>query len=273
MPLVNSYLHGQFCWAELVAYDMPAAIAFYQQVMDWKTTDLNASCDDSMPHVQFESEGQPVAGLIQLSEPLKEAGLPSVWNTYVCVEDLQFSLDKAVQLGGTITCPITNAGEHGLIAFVQDPSGGVIGLWQQGLHGGAALRGELNSVCWNELASRDAAAACDFYAALLDWTYEENSLASSPYFIIKSSSGEQIGGIMQMTEAWGEMPSHWTIYFKVDAVDAFAVSVQKIAGTMLAAPFDTPVGRIAVLADNQGAAFNVIRLEESSMSAMTETAV
>ncbi len=263
MPLISSYSHGQFCWAELVAKDMPSAILFYNNVMNWKTTDLNASCDDSMPHVQFESLGQPVAGLIQMNESLREAGLPSVWNSYVCVDDLEFSLDKAVQLGGRITCPATSAGEHGLIGFVQDPTGGIIGLWQKGTHGGESLRGDINAVCWNELASRNSIAACEFYSALFGWTFRDNPMAPAPYFIIQSADGEEIGGIMQMTDDWGDMPSHWTIYFNVEEVDATAAKVQEMDGALVIAPFDTPVGRIAVMADNQAAAFNVIRLEMS----------
>lgn len=262
MPLIHSHIHGQFCWAELVAHDMRSAMEFYCDVLNWSSRDLNESCDDSMPHVQFDHADQPVAGLIQMIEPLRTAELPSVWNTYVCVNDLPLTLKKAVQLGGTITCPMTSAGEHGLVAFIKDPTGGVIGLWQRGSHGGASVRGELNSVCWNELASRDAVAARDFYGQLFDWSFEDNPVAPAPYFIVRSTDGQQIGGIMQMTEEWGDMPSHWTIYFHVDAVDAVTARVQQLNGSMVVAPFDTPVGRIAVLADNQGAAFSVIRLEQ-----------
>lgn len=261
MPLIESYVHGQFCWAELVAHDMAAAVGFYADVLGWTTADLNTACDDCLPHVQFEVNGQPVAGLIQMMEPLRKAGVPGMWNTYVCVDDLQSALDSAVQLGATITCPVTNAGEHGLIAFVKDPTGGVIGLWQSGSHGGSALRGDTNTVCWNELATRDLTAACDFYGSLFGWSFEENPGSPVPYVIICLNHGKQVGGIMQMTAEWGEMPSHWTIYFQVDAVDSVAARVQQLNGAMVVPPFDTPVGRIAVVSDNQGAAFSVIRLE------------
>jgi predicted enzyme related to lactoylglutathione lyase len=116
-------------------------------------------------------------------------------------------------------------------------------------------------VCWNELASRDAAVASRFYGALFGWSYEDNQHSPVPYHIVRSATGEQMGGIMQMTDEWGDMPSHWTIYLQVDGVDAVAVSVQQMHGRLVCPPFDTPVGRIAILADNQGAAFNVIRLE------------
>jgi predicted enzyme related to lactoylglutathione lyase len=267
MPLITSHIHGQFCWAELVARDMPVAVEFYTKILGWTLTDLNENADDCVPHVQFEHDGQPVAGLIKLPDDLLTSGLPGVWNTYVCVDDLNDTLKKVIQFGGEITCPVTDAGEHGLVAFIKDPTGGVTGLWQRGSHGGASLHGDVNTVCWNELASRDAYAAKEFYGKLFDWTFEDNPMSESPYFIVKLSNGEQIAGIMQMTEEWGEMPSHWTLYFNVDAVDVVAAHVQQLNGRMLVAPFDTPVGRLAVLADNQGAVFSVIRLAEAVSSA------
>lgn len=267
MPLIQSWSPGQFCWAELVAHDMPSAVEFYKRVLGWSVADLNTACDDSLPHVQFEAQGQPVAGLLQLSGPLRAAGLPSVWNTYVSVDSVGTAVDRAVRLGGTVTCPVTNAGEHGLVAFVQDPTGGVIGLWERGSHTAEALRGEVSSVCWNELATHDAAAAREFYAGLFGWTYADSAVAPEAYSVVKSANGEQIGGIMQMNDDWGDMPSHWTIYLQVDAVDAVVVSVQQLHGRMVVPPFDTPVGRIAVVADNQGAAFNVICPVPAGLSA------
>ncbi|MFN8710443.1 MAG: VOC family protein [Planctomyces sp.] len=263
MPLIRTPVHGQFCWAELVAHDVQSAIAFYTNALGWTLTDLNNSVSDDMPHFQFEFAGDPVAGVIQLPENLKKERLPGVWNTYVCVDDLSGSLEDAVAAGAEVVCPITNAGEHGQVAFIRDPAGGVIGLWQSGSHGGSSLRGDPGSVCWNELATRDAAGVKDFYGNLFHWTFEENPLSVTPYLIIRSAAGEQIGGIMQMTAEWGDMPSHWSVYFHVDAVDAVTAHVQQLNGRMVVAPFNTPVGRIAVLADNQGAAFNIIRLDDS----------
>ncbi len=264
MTLIKSFLHGQFCWAELVAHNSREAIAFYRTVLGWSTADLDESCDDHLPHIQFERNGQPVAGLIQMADELRQAKLPSVWNTYVCVDDLDQSLAKTEQLGGKVTCPAMDAGEHGRIGFVASPAGSVLGLWQRGVHGGQVVQAEVNSVCWNELTTKDAAADKAFYGALLNWSFEPYEESPTPYDVIKSTSAEQLGGIMQMSPEWGDVPSHWTVYFQVDAVDAVAASCQRCGGSLVVAPFDTPVGRIAVLADDQGAGFNIIRMEPTA---------
>ena len=50
-----------------------------------------------------------------------------------------------------------------------DPSGAVIALWQPGEHKGAELFNSPGSLGWNELATRDVAAAAKFYAEVFDW--------------------------------------------------------------------------------------------------------
>jgi predicted enzyme related to lactoylglutathione lyase len=50
------------------------------------------------------------------------------------------------------------------------------------------------------------------------------------------------------------------VYFAVADADATAAKATESGGTVIAAPFDTPVGRMAVLSDPQGAAFSIIQL-------------
>ena len=55
------------------------------------------------------------------------------------------------------------------------------------------------------------------------------------------------------------MPSHWHVYFGTEDADATAAKAAELGGSVIVAPFDTPVGRIAVLSDPQGAMFSVIK--------------
>ncbi len=57
------------------------------------------------------------------------------------------------------------------------------------------------------------------------------------------------------------MPNHWGIHMHVDDVDAAAATTVELGGKVLVEAFDCPdVGRICYLADPQGAAFAVIKL-------------
>lgn len=60
-----------------------------------------------------------------------------------------------------------------------------------------------------------------------------------------------------------EMPGspHWLPYFQVEDADKFAERVGALGGKITNPPMDIPsIGRMAMLADPQGAAFAIIKL-------------
>ena len=69
-----------------------------------------------------------------------------------------------------------------------------------------------------------------------------------------------MGGIMKNPKPGS--PAQWIPYMLVADVDATVKKVGKLRGKVFMPPFDVPtVGRIAVLADPQGAAFGIIAPE------------
>jgi uncharacterized protein len=54
-----------------------------------------------------------------------------------------------------------------------------------------------------------------------------------------------------------DVSAHWSVDFWVDDVDAAADKAARLSGEVIVSPFDTSVGRTAVLADPQGAVFSV----------------
>ena len=63
-------------------------------------------------------------------------------------------------------------------------------------------------------------------------------------------------------------PPHWIGYTAVDDVDASVKKATSLGGKVLAPAFDIPkVGRVAVLADPQGAAFAIVHLIEDMPAA------
>ena len=53
-------------------------------------------------------------------------------------------------------------------------------------------------------------------------------------------------------------PSHWLVYFGVASTDAAVAAATGGGGQLLAPAFDSPFGRLAILADPAGASFAVI---------------
>ena len=63
------------------------------------------------------------------------------------------------------------------MAVFADPTGAVFGIWQPGTFAGAELVNEYGTCGWNELGTRDTAAAKEFYGAVFGWgTVEDRVL-------------------------------------------------------------------------------------------------
>jgi predicted enzyme related to lactoylglutathione lyase len=257
MPEKSAYDHGQFSWVDLSSHGIDGAKSFYGNVFGWKAVDQDSQ--GGPPYAELQLEGKSVGGLGEATEEMKAQGVPPTWNSYINVDDIEAVIAKAKELGATITVPVMKILDAGSLAFFQDPTGGHVGLWQKGTHAGAQIVNEPGSFCWNELATRDIEKAKEFYGALLGWEFQVHEPSPTKYYLIKNKSGMN-GGLMQMNEQWGDIPPCWIVYFAVSDAEATAKSVEAAGGKINVPPFDTPVGKIAVLSDPQGATFSVITL-------------
>ena len=172
MPVISQYNHGQFCWIDLVALDKSAAQEFYCQLFGWGTIDLDTQ--GGPPYSQFTLNDQVIAGCGEMSDDMKAEGMPPMWNSYVNVKEIEKTTDLAEELGGSISVPVTEILEFGKLAYLQDPTGAMIGLWEAGSHIGATQVNDVSCFCWNELATKDLNQAAEFYRQLFSWTYRDN---------------------------------------------------------------------------------------------------
>ena len=95
--------------------------------------------------------------------------------------------------------------------------------------------------------TRDIEAAKAFYAASQVGTYEPMDAGGQP---VPAVPGGGPDGLRDDVDAGEDMPagapSHWMVYFGVSDTDASARSGRaRSAATIVAEPFDTPVGRSA----------------------------
>lgn len=118
------------------------------------------------------------------------------------------------------------------------------------------------SFIWYELMSPDVDASKAFYDPVIGWTIEDRSNFPNGYRMIGRDDGKFAGGVLPLTD---EMRGHgarpvWLGYIGVEDVDAMAASVAGDGGAVLLEPFDIPgTGRVAMLADPQGAPFYIMR--------------
>ena len=108
-----------------------------------------------------------------------------------------------------------------------------------------------------ELITRDPKAAESFYKQLFGWSSKVGTDGGVEYREL-GNAGRQQAGIMALRPEMGNMPPAWTPYFGVENCDAAAAKATQLGGRVYVQPTDIPkVGRFAVLADPQGAVFDV----------------
>jgi predicted enzyme related to lactoylglutathione lyase len=127
---------------------------------------------------------------------------------------------------------------------------------QAGQHIGASLVNEPGTIMWNELITADPAAATAFYEQVLGLTTSVMDMGAGEYTLFEVN-GQMVGGTTppQMPGT----PNHWHVYFAVADADASVAKITELGGSILVEPFDTPVGRMAVARDPQGATFSVMQ--------------
>jgi predicted enzyme related to lactoylglutathione lyase len=152
----------------------------------------------------------------------------------------------------------------GRMAVAADPGGAFFGIWQARAHTGVGLANEPGSLCWNENLSRAYDQNQAFYQAVFGYEYGDMSGEGFRYATLKVN-GTEVGGIGELPASVpAEVPAHWRTYFGTADTYATAAAVSAAGGQVIQPPQDSPYGRIAVVADDQGTMFSVISVSPPS---------
>ena len=257
MSKIEEYPQGTFNWTDLSTTDPAGAKNFYTGLFEWTFEDVPV--DDTGTVYSIAKTGEhEVAGLYGQRE--EQEGMPPVWHSYVAVDDADVCAQRAAELGGMVYGEPFDVMEAGRMAVVQDPTGAVFQPWQGNQHKGSGIANEPVSLCWNELLTRDPAAAESFYCQLFGWTAEQMDMGTGPYTMLRN--GERAaGGIFKIGDEMENVPPHWAVYFAVADVDATVERALRLGGNLHMEPVDIPeVGRFALLVDPHAGFFNVINL-------------
>lgn len=253
MPEVTSYAPGTPCWVDLLTSDPEGARAFYGPLFGWE---FQIGGPEYGGYVTCTLDDRTVAGIA--GDPAPE-GLPTAWTTYLASQDAAALARRITEHGGKLMMEPLDIPGMGVMLVAFDPQGAAFGVWQGSGLIGSQVVNQPGAIVWNELATRDLAAAQDFYSAVVDlgWKPEDTGPGGPPYAMFEVD-GKVVGGALEMDEGWGDVPPHWRPYFEVADTDAASTSVERLGGQVLSPPRDSSYGRTAKLADPQGGAFSVI---------------
>ncbi len=248
---------GAPCWADVSLPDLAAGRSFYGELFGWSFRDQG----EKFGHYTMATlDGKNVAALMAKMDP----AMPTAWGVFLATSDVAKTAAKVTEAGGQLMYGPDAVGTEGIMAGAIDPGGSFVGLWQPAGHSGFELVNAPGSFCWTENHTPEPEAVDAFYDALFG--YETQQIGDGVHFDYKAwtlPGGEDpVGGRMK---SGGDDPadptSAFQVYFTVADCDQAADTVRRLGGEVLRDPQDTPFGRMAVVADDQGARFAVIDTE------------
>jgi len=246
---------GRFVWHDMMTTDLERSREFHSALLGWTTEELPLAEGETYPMIKAGAAG--IGGY----EPLDpKQGIPSHWIGYVTVEDLEAAVSRAKSAGGQVAVPPTDIPGTGRFAVLVHPGGSIIAAFlprrlEDCVPEGDPVPGRF---CWNQIMTRDPAAAGAFYRKVFGWEVEEQDVGGNRYWLFRRDGTPAAG--MMATPGPEKHPDFWLPYVEVDDVDACAARAKELGGQVMVPPSDIPgLARFAVTADPTGAILAVSR--------------
>lgn len=122
--------HGTFCWSEIAVTDSVKCRAFYENVFGWQFK-KSGSTGEEMEYFEFSSFGGDLedGALYQMNAEFFGGEIPPAHIAqYIAVDDVDASLEKTKELGGTVVFGPYDIPNVGRMGVINDPTGAAISL-------------------------------------------------------------------------------------------------------------------------------------------------
>ncbi|MFD4412129.1 MULTISPECIES: VOC family protein [unclassified Streptomyces] len=256
--LTSTNVPGGLNWLDLGTPDIDAAVAFYEGTFGWR---FQSAGPEAGGYGFLQKDGKTLAAV----GPLTEEGASSAWTVYFRTQDADATAKAVEQAGGSVRFPPSDVFTEGRMAGFTDPAGAEFAVWEPRDMDGLEVVNEPGTVSWIELYTTNAAAAKDFYRAVLSWETRDMPMGPDIVYAIAGPAGggeaTMHGGIMQLPEENVQRgsTSEWHPYFEVEDCDAVVARAQELGATVIIPAVDAEgVGRLAMFLDPFGAPFAVI---------------
>ena len=245
---MSKHTSGRFIWHELMTSDPKRAIAFYGELFAWKAQEIDMG--PAGKYTMLKAGDKDVGGMMQLDG---KSGAPPHWLQYVTTVDVDDATKRAEKLGAKVLVPGTDIPNVGRFSLISDPQGAHISPFRSTTEAPeSADPPKAGTFCWDELLTKDPAAAVKFYESVFGWTHDEMDMGPMGTYYVLKRGDKPAGGIMKAQDP--NQPPAWLSYIAVDDVDASTKRAEGLKANVLMSPADIPnIGRFSVLADPLGA--------------------
>ena len=226
-------------FADLSTYSPIKTMSFYEAAFGWQYI------EDNGYYLAYKGDKE-VAGLYETPEKFKQMRMPHFWMTYIQVNDVEATVEKARELGGIVEL-VDLENSIGKIALIRDPQGAGFTIYEGAQLQNTRTESEPQTLIWNELHVSDLTKIIPFYQGIFNWKFVETKNQS---FAILNDKEEHIADALRVPNELKGKYEYWVCTFGVKDLKATKQKVLECGGTIV-----LDEGKRILFTDNSGEAF------------------
>ncbi len=254
-PPTQTHMVGRLIFAQLISPDIHAAGAFYSALFGWTLHELRFG-----PTVYAIASlgGRPIAGMLQRPFPPGEQRQPD-WLSFLSVSDVDAAATIATQRGAKTLFGPRSVPDLGREAILSDPQGAVFAMLSSSSGDPPDQVPPVGGWIWSSLITRDPDQAAAFYQAVFGYeVFDLPGRGDVEHFLLASGGAARVS-INPLPVDREDTRPDWLNYVRVLDAASLAEKVVALGGRVLVPPtVDRHGGRVAVMADPQGALFGLL---------------
>lgn len=226
-------------FADLSTYSPQETIPFYENVFGWR---FYKEYDYYTAFVG----NNPVVGLYETPEKFKQMRMPHFWMTYIQVNNVNITVEKALEMGGIIEMTDKITG-YGKVALIRDPLGAGFTIYEGATQKNTRTNKKPNTLVWNELHVSDKDKVIPFYQSIFNWQVKDKS---NGIVEVLNSKDEHIADILEIPNEMKGKHEYWVSCFGVEDLSDTKSKIIKNGGKLI-----IDEGYRILFTDNSGQAF------------------
>ncbi len=261
-PPTHEHHAGKVILVELVTPDLDASKRFYGSLFNWTYRDSRAGKYD---YSEALLNGRPVAGIVHKDLPPGEQKKPA-WLNFISVADVDAAKNTAVAKGAKVLFEPQLLPGRGKEAVLADPQGAVFAVLASSSGDPPDELADPGEWIWSSLITSDVDAGAAFYQSLFNYEVypvDDDGDGTSDHAVFASENYARASA-NSLPEKRPDAHSHWISFVRVDDVAAAAAKATQLGGRVVVEPrVDRQGGKLAVVADPQGAHFGLMEWSDN----------
>jgi predicted enzyme related to lactoylglutathione lyase len=266
-PASQEHHVGKVIFVELVTPDLAAAKQFYAGMFGWTFRDIQAGGTE---YAEASLDGRPVAGLVHKEIPAGEHRQPA-WLSFIAVRDVDATAKIAVEKGAKVLREPHSVPDRGREAVLADPQGAVFAVLASSSGDPPDVLAAPGEWIWSSLIAGDPDTDAAFYQALFDYEVFDLSSDAGAQHLLLASGDYARASANSLPANRPNSHSHWLNYVRVDDTDKMTAKAVALGGRVVVEPrIDRHGGKLAVVADPQGAPFGLIEWPDTESKEVSQ---